>query len=175
MRRLASLALLLLPTLLVAGWVGAIVAERARLPVHRIALVGVDPRDLLRGHYLVARLDLTLSADQAAPAPPVTGDEDAAPEVLPFPDFPPCACVEDNRADPLRPVARPLESCQPEQLRQCPRPLLAPGQIFHLYVPEERAAALEAMIRDGGGTVTTGVRFTGTGAVLLDGVEAIPK
>ncbi|QJE74455.1 hypothetical protein HHL28_16500 [Aerophototrophica crusticola] len=97
------------------------------------------------------------------------------PMVPPFPGLPPCACLEDNPADPLRPIARPLRSCAPEDLRQCPRPLREPGRVFQLYVPEERAAALEAMIRDRSATVTTGVRFTGTGAVLLDGVEVVAR
>ncbi len=123
MRRALALALLLLPTLVMAGWIGMLTLGRSGEGI-RVALVGVDPRDLLRGHYLVARFNL---------------DEEQMRGV-------PCVCLSENGADPLRPVATPLERCAPSA--QCRWPLAEPAKPFRVYIPADRAPEYERLLRE---------------------------
>lgn len=141
--------LLLAPTLVLAGWALSIPVLRSGDPVMRIRLLGYDPRDLLRGHYLLARLDI----DGLMPGRPGPAD---------------CVCITDRPDDPGRPGFTPLPSCRPVDLAACPTPLADPGRELRLYQPKARALALEQWLREDGAMVDIGVRFDGRGGIALE-------
>ncbi|HYE47990.1 MAG TPA: hypothetical protein VEB20_00255 [Azospirillaceae bacterium] len=154
MRRPAALALLLLPTLLLAGWTGLLARRDASLEGIRVALEGVDPRDLLRGHYLTARLDVrTAGGEEGPPAG--------------------CACLEPGPPDPLRPLARPVESCTPAP-PQCRWPVADLATPFRIYIPQERAEEYERRLRERDGTLSVLVKPRGDGTFLVGGLEVTP-
>ncbi|HYC04162.1 MAG TPA: GDYXXLXY domain-containing protein [Azospirillaceae bacterium] len=142
MRRVLALVLLLLPTLVLAGWIGTLVLGRSGEGI-RVALVGVDPRDLLRGHYLVARFDL--AGDQ------LRGE--------------PCVCLTENGADPLRPNATPLDRC--EVSAQCRWPLAEPAKPFRVYIPADRAPDYERLLREEKATFSVLVRPGASGKAAI--------
>jgi len=149
MNRLLIRALLLfLPTLILAGWALSVPWQRADDPLMRIRLVGYDPRDLLRGHYLLARLDI-------ADLPPGRYGADD------------CVCLRAG-AVPGRPLFTPLPSCAPAVLASCPLPLSEPGREVRLYQPAEKAARLQELLSRGDARVDIDVRFDGKGGIALE-------
>lgn len=141
-RRLLTLAALIMPTLLLAGWAGYLAVARGSQPTLRIAIAGFDPRDLVRGHYLQFRLD------------------------LPNLDSLDCACLQPNPADAERPTAARCEAAV-----GCPHVIDNPRQVFRYYTTKERALALQRdlMRRPGGASVL--VHFHGGGAVSFSDVQ----
>ncbi len=153
MRKLTlSAALLLLPTLILAGWAVWLPIPRANDPGMRIRLLGFDPRDLLRGHYLLARLDI-----QGLP-PGRYGPDD-------------CICLSDRPDDPGRPGFTPLPSCAAEILKSCPMPLSDPGRELRLYQSQEMALALERWLAGGKRLVDIEVRFDGKGGISVQDIR----
>lgn len=155
-RSLLRLALLLLPTLVLTGWALSIPWLRAGQPEMRVRLVGYDPRDLLRGHYLLARLDI-----ENLP-PGRYGEQD-------------CICLLAPDHGTGRPGFTPLQSCATEVLAACPFPLADPGRELRLYQPAEGAQRLEALLRDGKAMVDVRLRFDGAGGVALDDLRVDGK
>lgn len=147
---LSRLALLLLPTVVLAGWALSIAIKRADLPVMRVAIVGYDPRDLLRGHYLQFRLDL--APGEAAP----------------------CACLEPNPADALRPIARPVSCPAPSAPPPCPNYVDMPRQTFRYYLPQEKALEYEKLLRQSPGAASTLVHFHSGGRLSFSDLVAGP-
>lgn len=150
-RNLSRLALLLLPTLLLAGWAASIAVQRAAQPTLRIAIVGYDPRDLLRGHYLQFRLDL--APGEAAP----------------------CACLEPNPADALRPIARPVSCPAAAEPPPCPQYVDMPRQTFRYYLPQEKALEYEKLLRESPGAASTLVHFHSGGRLSFSDLVAGSK
>lgn len=145
--RLTTLALLLLPTLVVAAWAAWLAAERTAQPALRIAITGYDPRDLLRGHYLEFRLDLP-DADGLA-----------------------CACLHPNPDAPHHPAVAPA-ICEAPPPRDCRHFIAEPWQVYRYYAAEERALALqEELVAEPGGIAVT-VHFHGDGTVSFSNVSA---
>lgn len=157
---LLRLALLLVPTLVLAGWALSIPVKRAEQPSLRVGIVGFDPRDLLRGHYLQVRLDIDGLAEPLAALDPV----------------PDCVCLTPEAARPGRPGFAPLPSCRPADIAACPYPLADPRQVLRVYVPQSRAAELEQKLRDGLARLDVEVRFAGEGAISVGGlaVDGVP-
>lgn len=157
---LLLLALLLVPTLVLAGWALSIRAQRAEQPALRIGVVGFDPRDLLRGHYLQVRLDIGGLAEPLAAL-------DAVPD---------CVCVTPPAKPADRPGFAPLPSCLPADIGHCPYPLADPRQILRVYVPQSRAAELEEKLRQGLSKLDVEVRFAGDGTIALGklAVDGVP-
>lgn len=149
-RNLSRLALLLLPTLLLAGWAASIALQRVAQPTLRIAIVGYDPRDLLRGHYLQFRLDL--AAGESAP----------------------CACLDANPADALRPLVRAVACDAPPTPAACPHFIESPRQTFRYYATQERALELEKLLRDKPGGAAALTHFHGDGRVSFSDLVAAP-
>lgn len=118
MRRGVILLLLLLPALAVGGWLALLGSQRAAEPQMRIAIRGYDPRDLLRGHYLMFQLDLR------SPDGEVAGEE---------------ACLVPDSADPLRPEAAPARP-------GCPYPVADPRASYRYYLPQDQALTLERLL-----------------------------
>ncbi len=148
-------ALLLLPTVILAGWALSLPVLRADDPVMRVRLAGFDPRDLLRGHYLLARLDI------AGLPPGRLGAED-------------CVCLTPGGADG-RPGFTTLPSCTPDVLSACPYPLADPGRELQIYQSQERAVRLEALLRDATVRVDIAVRFDGQGGIALEDIQVEGK
>lgn len=146
-RSILSAALLLLPTLILAGWAGSIPVLRADDPELRIRLIGYDPRDLLRGHYLRAQLDIQGLTQGIAM-------EEERVCLLPRPD------------DPVHPGFKPLGDDSP-----CSYPLINPRRELRVYQSEETALRLEALLRDGKSIVDIAVRFDGTGEISLHDIH----
>lgn len=143
--------LLLAPTLILAGWALSIPALRADDPAMRVRLAGYDPRDLLRGHYLLARLDIAgLTPGRFGP-----GD---------------CICLGQGGADG-RPGFTPLPGCQPQALSACRFPLSDPGRELRIYQPQDKALRLQELLRDGTALVDAGVRFDGAGGIAVEDVR----
>lgn len=161
-RPVTSLALLLGPVLLLAGWIGWLALERAGQPQHRIAIQGYDPRDLLRGHYLEFRLDLTGPVPEAPVCLDVesTGDMGTGAADLLSPT---------SLSPTFRPSARPLEP-------GCALPVAEPGRIWRYYLDQDQALALETLLRDPAGetTVTVIVHPDGAGGLGFSGIRVEP-
>lgn len=155
-RSLLRLALLLAPTLILTGWALSIPWLRAGEPEMRVRLAGYDPRDLLRGHYLLARLDI----------------QDLAPGRF-GPDD--CICLRADPAGSGRPLYSPLPSCAATALAACPLPLADPGREVRLYQPAEMAQRLEGLLREGKARVDVSVRFDGAGGISVDDVRVDGK
>lgn len=145
-RHLRILALLILPTVMVAGWAMYLAAERASQPAMRIAITGYDPRDLLRGHYLQFRLDLP-AAEGAA-----------------------CACLHPDPGDALRPSVVPVQCTAPPP-RDCGHFIGDPGRAYRYYAPEERALALQGELMANPGSASVLVHFHGDGAVSFSDIS----
>jgi hypothetical protein len=142
---LRNLALVLMPTVLAAGWMAGLVVERASRPSLRIAIAGYDPRDLLRGHYLAFRLDL--------PAADGLG----------------CACLRPNPDDPRRPLAAPAH-CPPDEPPLCPTPIGAPRQVYRFYASEGAALSLQKELMASPGSASVNVHFHGDGTVSFSDI-----
>ncbi|WP_029012549.1 GDYXXLXY domain-containing protein [Niveispirillum irakense] len=157
---LLLLALLLVPTLVLAGWALSIRTQRAEQPALRIGVVGFDPRDLLRGHYLQVRLDIGGLAEPLAA----------------LGDVPDCVCVTPSAEPSDRPGFAPLPSCQPVDIGQCSYPLANPRQTLRVYVPQSRAADLEEKLRQGLSKLDVEVRFAGDGSIAVGklAVDGVP-
>ena len=145
-RHLRILALLILPTAIIAGWAIHLAAERGSQPTMRIAITGYDPRDLLRGHYLRFQLDLPAANGEA------------------------CACLRPDPDDALRPKVEPARCTVPPP-RDCRHFIGDPWRAYRYYAPEERALALqgELMANPGGASVL--VHFHGDGTVSFSDIS----
>lgn len=148
---LSRIALLLLPTLVLAGWAASIAIKRNMQPAMRIAIVGYDPRDLLRGHYLQFRLDL--SPGETAP----------------------CVCLDPSPTDALRPVARPVSCPAPSAPAVCPFYLDGPRQTFRYYLSQENALAAEKLLRESPGGASVMAHFHGDGRLSFSDLAAVKK
>ncbi|SNS60749.1 MULTISPECIES: GDYXXLXY domain-containing protein [unclassified Azospirillum] len=146
---LLLLAALLLPTLVLAGWAGLIATRQAGTPSTRVEIQGFDPRDLLRGHYLQARLKLGLSPG----------------------DAPACVCVEPENGPPGQPATRPLASCQPLEVGSCRYPMADPLRVLRIYVPQEKAADLDRRLRKGEQKLSVAVHFQGDGEIGISDLQ----
>lgn len=155
-RSLLRLAVLLAPTLILAGWAVSIPWLRAGEPEMRVRLAGYDPRDLLRGHYLLARLDI-----QGLP-PGRYGADD-------------CICLHADPKGSGRPLYTPLPSCKVETLATCPLPLADPGREIRLYQPADKAERLEKLLQAGDARVDVSVRFDGAGGIAFDDLRVDGK
>ena len=148
-------ALLALPTVILGGWAFSLPLLRVDDPVMRVRLAGFDPRDLLRGHYLLARLDI------AGLPPGSVGVGE-------------CVCLTPGGADG-RPGFKTLPACTPDVLSACPYPLADPGRELRIYQSQERAVRLEALLRDATVRVDVAVRFDGQGGIALEDIQVDGK
>ena len=145
MRRPLALLLLILPVLVLGGWIGWLTLERAGSPSLRVAIRGFDPRDLLRGHYLEFQLDLRGEEGQSR-----------------------AACLVQDPADPLRPLAG---AARPD----CRHPLSDRGATYRYYLPEETALRLERLLIPAAGErredVSVIVHFAPNGRLSFSGIQ----
>lgn len=92
-----------------------------------VPVEGYDPRDLLRGHYLVFQYDWPISDDDIVPGPGMM------------------LCLEGDAPTITSVEVVPLQTRCPKPLRAAPGDTLLAGK---LYIPQEKAAALEAQLAD---------------------------
>lgn len=143
-RRAATLALLLLPTAVAAGWAVGLGLGRAEEPAMRVAIRGYDPRDLLRGNYLEFRLDLEGDAE--------------------------CGCLVAGGADPLRPRVEPARCEAPPPA--CPHFVRGARRAYRYYAPEGRALAIQSALAARPGAASVVVHFGADGRLGFSGIQA---
>jgi hypothetical protein len=152
--------------------------------VLNVPVSGVDPRDPLRGHYIVAQFDWDWSGEPIAPtrfavvsgAVCVLADDQARDQTRPRVRFLADWKAGDGSGDDCRLIIKgrgwPKETGLPA--RFAPESLDAGGGLVHLFVSEDRAPELERLLRarPGGLTVDLAVRPDGLAAIKalrLDG------
>jgi hypothetical protein len=148
--RLRTAALVLPLIGLAAAW--ALSHQRAgRGTDWEVPVQGYDPRDLLRGHYLMFQYDWPITDEDDVPGPGMM------------------LCLEGDAPIINSAEVVPLQTRCPRPLRAAPGDTLLAGK---LYIPQERAAALERQladpalrgivtlrVRDDGRYTPTGIRF----------------
>lgn len=170
---IAVVASLVLPVLALAALIGEQEMRFADSQTVNVPVLGVDPRDLLRGHYLTGRFDWDW---EATPIHDATGGlcilpGDAARPKVRF--------LENWRAEDGSDGCRLVISGRVEK-SIVPTATFVPGTLdsgsasVRLFVSETRAPDLERLIRERPGAVTVdlAVRRDGTAAVRalrLDG------
>lgn len=107
-----------------------------------VPVQGYDPRDLLRGHYLVFQYDWPIEDEDAVPGPGMM------------------LCLDGDAPNLTSVEVVPLQTRCPRPLRAAPGDTLLAGK---LYIPQERAASLEKQLADPAlrGIVTLRVRENG--------------
>ena len=116
-----------------------------------VPVEGYDPRDLLRGHYLVFQYDWPIPDEDAVPGPGMM------------------LCLDGDAPTITAAEVVPLQTRCPRPLRAAPGDTLLAGK---LYIPQEKAGALEKQladpalrgivrlrVRDNGRYTPVGIRF----------------
>jgi hypothetical protein len=125
--------------------------------VYRIPITGYDPRDMLRGHYLVFQFDWPWADTKSAH---VAVCQDGL--------KPCCVCLSGDQTQPKA----HLQVCPSKPTPACPAPMkgyasFEPGQfdigISQFYVPEDSALYLENLLREGKASFKLGL-ISGTNA-----------
>lgn len=176
MRRALSTAVaaaLALPLVALAGLIGWQERAIADARILNVPMVGSDPRDLLRGHYLVGRLDWDWTAETAAPEPDSSDDGElcvlpgdaARPHVRFFAGAP--AVHRSHEDCRLTIIGRRWMGAAEIPPRFAPQGLDTGEGRIRLFVPEARASDLEVLMREHPGTLTVDL------AVRPDGIAYI--
>jgi len=173
----AVIAVLALPVLVLAALIGEQEHLLLKAQVLNVPLVGVDPRDLLRGRYIVARFDWDWESEPTAAASTITASTILRGGLCILPGDAPKPRVRfidgwkagDRAADGCRMVlagyASPKTAGTPALF--IPDDLDAGSGRMNIFVPEELAPVLEKMVRDRPGSLTVDL------AVQADGRAAI--
>jgi hypothetical protein len=168
----AVIAALTLPVLALAALIGEQEGLLLKAQVLNVPLIGVDPRDLLRGRYIIAQFDWDWESEPIATGSKilpgglcVLASDASKPRVR----FVEGWHAGDRASDDCRMVlggyASPRTASTP--------PLFVPDDLdagsgrMHIFVPEELAPALENLVRDRPGSLTVDL------AVRADGRAAI--
>jgi hypothetical protein len=178
---LAVIAALALPILALAVLIGQQERLLSRATVVNVPVSGVDPRDPLRGRYIVAQFDWDWSGEPVAPtrfavvsgAVCVLADDQARDQGRnqdrPRVRFLAGWKAGDGSGADCRSIIKgrgwPKETGLPA--RFAPESLDAGGGLVHLFVSEERAPELERLLRARPGSLTVDL------AVRPDGLAAI--
>jgi uncharacterized membrane-anchored protein len=166
---LLVISALVLPVVALAAMVGQQEWLRSRGTVLNVSVRGVDPRDLLRGHYLTATFAWNW---ESLPQPGVDGrmpagalcvveiDAERHPRVRFLPDSAADQAKADGCQLVIRGWMRGRDAFVPETIGT------TNGNI-RLFVPETRARELERLIRERPGALTVDL------AVRVDGYVSI--
>jgi hypothetical protein len=170
---LLVIAALALPIVALAAMIGEQELLRRHVTILSVPVRGVDPRDVLRGHYLTA----TFAWDWESPPPPETAA-----------GMPPAAlcvtAIDARRRARVRPLFDSVDdrSQAADCLLVIPggmwgRDVFVPGSIvtdngrIRLYVPETRATELERLIRERPGALTVDLAVRGDGRASIQALR----
>jgi len=167
------IAALALPLVALAAMIGQQERLRSHVTVLSVAVRGVDPRDLLRGHYLTARFDWNW---ESLPQPAADGRmQEGALCVI---------AIDAERRPRVRFLADSTRS--PATESGCRliiagamwgRDVFVPATIettnggFRLFVPEARAGEFEGLIRERPGALTVDLSVRGDGDASLQALR----
>jgi hypothetical protein len=170
---LLVIAALALPVVALAAMVGQQEWLRSRVTVLSVAVRGVDPRDLLRGHYLTATFAWNW---ESLPQPGADGRMPAG-----------ALCVVAIDAA-RQPRVRFLPDATADQATPGDCQLVIPGRMrgsdgfvpatigiingaIRLFVPETRARELERLIRERPGALTVDLAVRADGHVSIEALR----
>jgi hypothetical protein len=137
------LGAILLPMVGYLGAIGTSEARRAGAPRVRVAIEGFDPRDPLRGNYLLFRLSTT-KTDEPSPMP----------QDMPF--EPGMIYGEQACLGPARDGVHVIYRYETQAPTGCTRELPADfvRESHRFYIQQDKGPALEKAVRDERATVT---------------------
>jgi hypothetical protein len=167
----AAAAALALPVVALAALIGEQEVALADAPALNVPLAGVDPRDLLRGRYIVGQFDWAW--EPAATGEKPRGRRDGGLCVLagdapkPRVRFVEGWQLGGGTPDDCRFMIAGRQWQRGREPQFTPRSLETSGNAVRFYVPETRAAELEKLLRDRPGAVTVDL------AIRRDGSAAI--
>jgi len=170
---LAVIAALLLPVLALAALIGQQERLLANAKLLNVAVIGVDPRDLLRGRYLVAQFDWDWAGEPTAKtrfamlsgALCVLAGDQARPRVRFVEGWEAGDRIGDDCRLMIKGKGWPKEDNP--AARFVPESLDAGSGLVHLFVSENRAPELERLLRERPGELTVDL------AVRPDGLTSI--
>ena len=169
----AVIATLALPVLALAALIGEQERLLFKAEVVNVPLVGVDPRDLLRGRYIVAQFDWDWTSESTSAASGglcVLAGDQPKPRVRFIDGWKEgdgtadgCRMVIAGHASPGRPA------------RFVPDDLDAGGGRMNIFVPEEQAPLLEKLVRDRPGSLTVDLAVRADGRAAIKSVRVDGK
>lgn len=168
---LLVIAALALPLAALAAMIGQQEWLRSHVTILTVAVRGVDPRDLLRGHYLTAGFEWTWESLPGTDSRMVAGAL--------------CVLRIDARQ---RPSVRFVPDATGDQTTSGSCQLVIPGRLWgrdgfvpatihsangsiKLFVPEVRAGELERLIRDRPGALTVDLAVRADGHVSIQALR----
>jgi len=167
----AVVAALALPVLALGALVGEQEFKLSGAKVLSVPLRGYDPRDLLRGHYIVAQLDWDWEREPTG-SPYVATDGAACvvattpkPRVRFLPGWKPGKPVDAECQMIIAGRGLPGQDSRPA--RFTPANIEAVDGTLKLFVPEERAAELERLVRARPGALTIDLAVHSDGSAAL--------
>lgn len=122
--------------------------------VWEVPVEGYDPRDLLRGHYLVFQYDWPILDEDAVPGPGMM------------------LCLDGDAPTIASAEVVPLQTRCPRPLRAAPGDTLLAGK---LYIPQEQAAALEKQLADPASRAIVRLRVRDNGRYTPVGIRFEPR
>lgn len=169
----AVIAALVLPVLALAAMIGQQERLLFKAPVVNVPLMGVDPRDLLRGRYIVAQFDWDWASEPTAAASGglcVLADDVPKPRVRFIEGWK----EGDRAADGCRMVIAGQAS-PGKPARFIPDELDAGGGRMNIFVPEEQAPLLEKMVRERPGSLTVDLAVRADGRAMIKALRVDGK
>jgi hypothetical protein len=176
----AVIAALVLPVLALAALIGEQERLLYKAQVLNVPLIGVDPRDLLRGRYIVAQFDWDWEREPTTPTSTylsgalcVVADDKPKPRVRFIEDWKQGDRIADGCRMMIAGSAWPKTAGMPA--RFMPDDLDAGGMRMHIFVPEEQAPVLEKLIRDRPGALTVDLAVRADGRAAIKAVRVDGK
>ncbi len=174
------IAALVLPVLALAALVGEQERRLLNAQVLNVPLVGVDPRDLLRGRYIVAGFDWDWESEPSAPLSSILSGGLCV--LAPDAPKPRVRFIEDwKQGDRIGDGCRMMiaghawPKTTGTSARFMPEDLDAGGGRMNVFVPEEQAPVLEKLIRDRPGALTVDLAVRGDGRAAIKAVRVDGK
>jgi hypothetical protein len=169
----AVIASLVLPVLALAALIGEQERLLLKAEVVNVPLIGVDPRDLLRGRYIVAQFDWDWASEPTAAGSGglcvLMGDQ-PKPRVRFIDGWKPGDSIADGCRMVIAGYASPGKPA-----RFVPDDLDAGGGRMNIFVPEEQAPVLEKLIRDRPGSLTVDLAVRADGRAAIKAVRVDGK
>ena len=176
----AVVAALALPVLALAAMIGQQERLMINAPVINVALLGVDPRDLLRGRYIVAGFAWDWQSEPTADASSmmsgglcVLAGDQPKPRVRFIDGWKQGEPMADGCRMMIAGSAWPKTDGTPA--RFMPDDLDAGGGRMNIFVPEQQAPVLEKLIRERPGALTVDLAVRADGRAAIKAVRVDGK